>query len=44
VRIERDFKEWASLPCQLRLGKAFQGVLISRLRETTKELARALRP
>jgi serine/threonine protein kinase len=44
VRIERDFKEWASLPCQLRMGKAFQGVLISRLRETTKELARALRP
>ena len=44
VRIDRDFKEWASLPCQLRMGKAFQGVLISRLRETTKELARALRP
>jgi eukaryotic-like serine/threonine-protein kinase len=44
VRIERDFKEWASLPCQLRMGKAFQGVLISRLRETTRELARALRP
>jgi hypothetical protein len=43
VRIDRDFKEWASLPCQLRLGKAFQGVLIARLRETTKELARALR-
>ncbi len=44
VRIDRDFKEWASLPCQLRMGKAFQGVLIARLRETTKELARALRP
>ena len=43
VRIDRDFKDWASLPCQLRLGKAFQGVLIERLRQTTKELAGALR-
>jgi len=43
VKVDRDFKEWASLPCQLRLGKAFQAVLIERLRQTTKELASALR-
>jgi eukaryotic-like serine/threonine-protein kinase len=43
VKIERDFKEWASLPCQLRMSKAFQNVLIERLRLTTKELARSLR-
>ncbi|MGE3772601.1 MAG: serine/threonine-protein kinase, partial [Gammaproteobacteria bacterium] len=28
VKIDRDYKDWASLPCQLRLGKAFQNVLI----------------
>ena len=43
LRLERDFREWASLPCQLRLGKAFQMLLISRLRDTTRDLARALR-
>ncbi|MCC7121542.1 MAG: protein kinase [Gammaproteobacteria bacterium] len=43
VKIDRDFKDWASLPCQLRLGKAFQNVLIERLRQTTRELASALR-
>lgn len=43
IKVERDFKEWASLPCQLRLSKAFQNMLIERLRATTKELARALR-
>ncbi|MEN9725924.1 MAG: hypothetical protein RL434_290 [Pseudomonadota bacterium] len=43
LKVERDFKEWASLPCQLRMGKAFQAMLIKRLRETSRELARALR-
>ena len=43
VKIDRDYKDWASLPCQLRLGKAFQTTLIDRLRQTTKELANALR-
>lgn len=43
IKVERDFKEWASLPCQLRMTKAFQNMLIERLRATTKELARALR-
>jgi len=43
VKIDRDYKDWASLPCQLRLGKAFQNVLIDRLRQTTRELASALR-
>ncbi len=43
LKVDRDFKEWASLPCQLRMSKTFQNVLIERLRNTTKELARALR-
>lgn len=43
LRLDRDFREWASLPCQLRLGKAFQASLIRRLRETTRNLARARR-
>jgi serine/threonine protein kinase len=43
VKVERDFKDWASLPCQLRMSKAFQTMLIERLRTTTKELARAMR-
>ena len=42
IRIEKDFKEWASLPCQLRLTKVFQKILIARLQETSKALARAL--
>jgi CRP-like cAMP-binding protein len=41
VMIDRDFKEWASLPCQLRLNRVFQEVLIERLRTTSKALARA---
>jgi serine/threonine protein kinase len=43
LKVERDFKEWASLPCQLRMGKAFQNMLIERLRGTTKDLARLMR-
>jgi len=42
VRVERDFKEWASLPTQVRLNRVFQDVLIERLQVTSKELARAL--
>ena len=42
VKIERDFKEWASLPSQVRLNRAFQEVLIERLQATSKALARAL--
>lgn len=41
LSVDRDFKEWASLPCQLRLNRVFQEVLIKRLRETSKALARA---
>ena len=41
IVVERDFKEWASLPCQLRFNRVFQNVLISRLKETSKALARA---
>lgn len=43
LKVERDIKEWASLPCQMRMRTAFQNVLIDRLRSTTKELARSLR-
>ena len=42
LKIEGDFKEWASLPSQVRLNRAFQGVLIERLQTTSKVLARAL--
>ena len=42
IKIEGDFKEWASLPSQVRLNRAFQEVLIERLQATSKELARAL--
>jgi eukaryotic-like serine/threonine-protein kinase len=43
VKVERDYKEWASLPSQVRLTRAFQDVLIDRLQATSKALARALR-
>ena len=42
VRVEGDFKGWASLPTQVRLNRVFQDVLIERLQATSKELARAL--
>jgi hypothetical protein len=42
VRVEHDFKEWASLPTQVRLNRVFQEVLIERLQTTSKALARAL--
>lgn len=40
VRIEKPVKEWASLPCQLRINKRFQDVLIDRLTNTSQALAR----
>ncbi|MEM7541475.1 MAG: serine/threonine-protein kinase, partial [Pseudomonadota bacterium] len=42
VKIDKDFREWASLPSQVRLNRAFQNVLVERLRTTSKALARAL--
>ncbi len=42
MRIDRQLREWASLPLQLRLGKAFQKILIDRLAATSKALAREL--
>ena len=42
IVVDRDVKEWASLPCQLRLSRVFQAILIARLRATSKALARAL--
>ncbi len=32
VRVERDYKQWASLPAQVKLSKTFQEVLVRRLR------------
>ena len=42
IKVDRDYKEWASLPCQLRFGRVFQEVLVARLKGATKALARAL--
>ncbi|MEM7465313.1 MAG: serine/threonine-protein kinase [Pseudomonadota bacterium] len=42
LKIEQEIKAWASLPCQLRLNRVFQQVLIKRLSDTSKALARAL--
>ncbi len=42
LKVDRDFREWASLPGQIRLNRAFQDVLIQRLQSTGKALARAL--
>ena len=42
LKIDQEIKAWASLPCQLRLNRVFQQVLIERLSETSKALARAL--
>lgn len=42
VIVEGDFKGWASMPCQIRMNRAFQEVLIERLQSTSKALARAL--
>jgi CRP-like cAMP-binding protein len=43
IRIDQELKSWASLPCQMRFNRAFQNILIERLRNTTKALAKALR-
>lgn len=42
LKVDRDFREWASLPGQLRLNRAFQDVLVQRLQSTSKALARAI--
>lgn len=42
LKIERDFRNWASLPSQMRLSRAFQDVLVQRLGATSKTLAKAL--
>lgn len=43
IKIEKDLKSWASLPCQMRFFRVFQDILIDRLRDTMKALAKALR-
>ena len=35
---ERDYREWASLPCQVRLSKAFQRTLVERLKTSLLQL------
>lgn len=42
LKIDQEIKKWASLPCQLRMNRVFQEVLIERLSATSKALARAL--
>ena len=42
LRVDEEIKAWASLPCQLRLNKVFQQVLIERLSKTSEALSRAL--
>ena len=42
LKIDEEVKAWASLPCQLRLNRTFQHVLIERLSKTSEALARAL--
>ena len=42
LKIDQEIKAWASLPCQLRLNRVFQQVLIERLSKTSEALARAL--
>lgn len=39
VKIDSNLMEWASLPCQIRFGKAFQQTLVQRLSKTTLDLA-----
>ena len=43
LKVSGAITDWASLPCQLRLGRAFQQTLIDRLARTSKALARHLR-
>ena len=43
VIIDDDLKDWASLPCQLRFNRVFQDILVRRLRDASRELAKARR-
>jgi len=42
MTIETPFREWASLPLQMRLNKVFQTILIERLAATSRKLATRL--
>ena len=35
---DKDYREWASLPCQVRLSKAFQRTLVDRLKTSLMQL------
>jgi len=39
LRVDADVKEWASFPCQVRLTKTFQRILIERLARITDEFS-----
>ncbi len=43
LKVSGAVAEWASLPCQLRVGRAFQQTLVDRLARTSEALARQLR-
>jgi hypothetical protein len=40
MKIASSLREWASLPVQIRLNKAFQQTLIERLTESSKRLSK----
>jgi len=40
IKVDADVKEWASFPCQVRLTKTFQRILIERLARTTEDYAK----
>ncbi len=40
LKIRASIKEWASFPCQVRLTKAFQNILIDRLAKTSEDLSK----
>lgn len=42
LRVSGALTQWASLPCQLRLSRAFQRTLIERLAQTSDQLSRRL--
>jgi serine/threonine protein kinase len=39
LKVDSNIMEWASLPCQMRFGKAFQQILVERLSKTSLNLA-----
>lgn len=44
MKIASSLREWASLPVQIRINKAFQQTLIERLTESNRRLAKVISP